>query len=1483
MDMDDIIVRGRGASRDFNRGSGNGDHALVTDSLKPAQSHKKDGQFFTREDGAVCRHYFSKDDVLIIGPDIDTVPKKHRASNSERMHKMQRLKLLINMRDTVRQILDLQEEWSDESVEQNPNMDEPPWAKYQRDLLKLYNNFKDVYGPINKYELKDAGKRNKYGEQKPRRSYMNLKKFRKDPDAYLVASIENFDHETQTSEPGDIFFKRIVSARGMKKEIKNVQDAFDLCLSDKGRLDLDYIAGIFTDGPRDKDEVIAELSEKNIIFQDPETKEWQTQEDYLSGYVRDKLEIASHAAEQDLSYEVNVKALKKICPKTFKPSEIDVALGMNWIPTHVIEQFAREELGGADDVRVTYVAKLNKWWVEGSIEDDKKGNFELASEEYNALELLQIALERHLKQDGGRQAEIEKRNNAELNDYKKELIQQKFLEWLWKDASRRQDITELYNNKFQNFVPFKGDGAHLQLPGMSVAIDLRPHQKAAIWRTIKTGNMGLFHEVGAGKTFASIAAAMEMQRLGKIKKPIFEVPNHMLEQFAGDFLKLYPNANILVVKEDQFSEDGEKITAEEKKHKIVNRMREGNYDAIITTHSNSDLLKLSPKTQLQLKLEELREYRDLYEWHMDQSSSVVANDLERAYRNKKAELNWFLSSYQQHSKENSEYVEDENIDDSIDVFIDDGDFEDSVSDDKYWFEDQIDKDSDNPVWSDVLKSLEEDNPPPYFEDTNVDYSFKDEAHLYKNLRVVSRYPGVSRASSARAENFYQISQYLNKMNPGYYMTLMTATPVSNALSEIHTMMKYLQPENLKALGLEHFDAFSAMFTEMEDVLELVPETGRYQTVPRMTRYKNVAQLLRIISDFADIVLTENLDLNLPELEGKTIKPVRVDRPSSLDLFFYSLAYRAVDQRRGSYVYWNQIKESLTEEEIEEVISLAQARTRYDENGRLYKDKNGEIKTRDNIVKILTDARLATVDPRLVGIEPKEGERTKIDELVDNVFDIYQQYKDHEYFDKNGNTQPFTGTLQTVWCDLGVPKSTREFSVYDQIKTQLEHKGIPREMIRFIHDYKDDKSKEQLYEECRTGKVAVLILSKAKGGTGLNVQRLHIATHFMNVMYNDIEQPLGRLKRQGNLHEVVKAFAYLYRGASDEFMYNMVARKTYPAAQIMKGKMDASNYDFEDDLTSVLQGIAAEASDNPFALKKVEVDKKLNEIVNKKRIHGYGLKKAESEIDALSESIETDKNLLLLQKQVLTIRNSYRNDHYPVVIDNPYDENKIHKAGEELKNALRDFRFKLREQVKILDDDQGRSCAEIQMTIGTVYGFPIQVYGKVELLKRNVSGDGENEDFQTKREYKYSDLYLQIHDNYSDVIKFTKEDLRKTEDERVLIDFNKAKESKEKMSSDFKKAARSSQCDQDDLHAGMAERIVVGLRVLESKIQETENRIIQNQQRQSALKFLLDDPFPYQKEYDDLVKIKKEIDQKMLRASNDNESIADSNFDYGMSM
>lgn len=1359
----------------------------------------KDGQYYIADNGAVYRYFTDTEDVLELAPKgVPVTKESQRAQSGDELAKLVRLKRLIQMRDTVRDILDLQERISDEEIGA-AGLEEPPWAEKQRELHKLYDAFYSTYGAINHYEWQRAGVADSKGEQPVFKKHPNLRTFRRDPDAYLVASLEIFNEDTGEARKAPVFYERILAPRYHLPRVETVSEALNVCLSEKAKVDPAFMTELLPD--MEPEQIMAALSRDGKVFYDPGAKRWETREAYLSGNVRAKHSKALNMAKRNPYYEAHVKALESVMPEEVGPADINVHLGAHWIPPEIVKQFAEEELG-LENVTVHYIPKAHRWFAYGDVYDHYKAGFEFGTEHLNSLDLLSSSL-------NGRKAKVHGRKikNEALNKSETELacgaqdsLENRFKEWIWEDEKRAGSLIKYYNDTFNSLVPQRPDGSHMRLPGTSLAIQLRDNQKNVAWRNVTSGNTLYAHEVGAGKTFASITAAMELKRLGKAEKPCFVVPNHMLVQFSRDFMQLYPNGNILVLEQDQFQDDGKPTTSADKIEKFVRRARDHDWDAIFITQSNFDQLNVSPQTELQLRLDDIRDYRDMLQDEAFAGKGETQSYLRDLYRKKVEELKEFLCPVEKTP-----------------------DFDDEEKEEEYYsrrdkIEELFDNSADHDSWLSYLKNLDSYEKPG-FEDTGIDYLFVDEGQDYKNLGISSRYTGLSRSGSARAENMDRKLCYLRQQNPENYISLMTATPVSNTVSEIYTMTRYLAPELLDAYGIESFDAWVSMFAEPVNAIEMVPEGGDYRMMERIAKYKNVPELLRMFHSFADIVLRDELNLDIPELKGGKHQIVTVPRSESLAGFFDELAERSVRIR----------------------------------NGQVSSDV-------DNMLKVTMEGRLATTHPALVGLGTSLETPAKVEALAEEVAKRYHTNKDNVYYDDNGEPEDITGALQMVFSDIGIPKTEDDFSVYAEIKKQLVEKGVPAETIRFVHDYDTDKKKGALFEDCRQGRVSVLLGTTQKLGTGTNVQKRLIAQHHLDVPWrpSDLIQRDGRILRQKNQNKEVEILRYVMENSFDAYMWQTLERKLKFISQIMRGHMEGREIEELEPLIMTYTEAKMAAANDPDMIEYVEVETALEALQKAKNNHDRSRRRAVYEVQERELELEKLEERL---KGEQSVRRSVKPDPDIAVPVTLGEETFDSIAGAE--NALKAYLRSLRKELR--GNDSG--CLS-RKNIGTVHGKTMSLDARVDVDEKEREDEKSGEK-RIDRQYKY-EFKLTVNDPVKTSFTLSGTDIRETKQERELRLARQEAEGKGMDLSDTFDDISQNEEEENIETRQIITEILGRYENLGTKIDHLKEELGRLKSEFEGFSGAASEEFPQQKEYDELSKRMKVLNEKLMRKKRNSE-------------
>jgi len=1398
----------------------------------------KDGQYYLNEDnGAVYRRDLEHGDALIFAPKGVPVSDPHRrADTRKKREKLAKLKMLIQMRDTARKILEMQEAYADDVLDDDGNS---PWATEQKRLNEIYDAFLKAFGPINKIKINKFGKLDLNGGRAEYRTRPNLKKFRKDPDAPLVAGLELYNEITGVAEKAPIFYARVLAPRGKKPDIQDAKAALAFCLAEKGRVSLSYMQKLLGED-HEPEQTLAELSEAGLIFFDPASDSWESREAYLSGDIRAKLDAALQAQEQAPGFRRNIAALRKVLPPNLSPLEIDLSLGMHWIPEDFIREFAMEVLGASLDTNITYVPLSHSWYVDGDVADHGRGYHEFGTQYASSLQILEdvlrgqdSSLSGYRDQDGS-----SKDSESDLAAEKQEAIKRAFARWVWEDADHAAFITNLYNRRFNSVVPRKYDGNHLYFPGKAVTVHLREHQSDVAWRNTQSGNTLYAHEVGAGKTFASISACMELRRIGKSQKPLFVVPNHMLEQFSRDFMLLYPNAHLLILEDDQFTTDGRKLTRFEKMHAFVKKAKDHDWDAVFMTQSNFDLLQASPRTRMDMTVGRLREIADeidrLHGKGLDDGCDALKDLDEKLY----GELWSFLDMLgidapdELKLEEREEYITE------------------------VWKNDirpLLNVDLSDEEWAQYLKAYEGrfSSDLPYFEDMGVDYLFIDEGHDYKNRTIESRHQQLSRMGSSRAQALDEKLFYLREINPGCYISLMTATPISNAISEIYSMQCYMQPEVLEAQGIRHFDAWAKMFAESVRSIEMAPEGGVYRIVERISRYKNIPELMRLFHQFADIVSKERLDLDLPDLKGGAPQTIVVPQNPAIQNFFKSLSKRASRVRKDGG-HWEQISKGLDPNDLIEIDQHIRDRTEMNGDGLPY---NEEERPEDNMLKIIMDGRLATLHPALVGLHPKEKPAGKIEANVAETAKRYHANKDRVYYDEEGNPEPFTGSLQMILCDLGIPKSGGQFSVYDEIRFQLVQEGVPEDQIRFIHDYTDDKKKAELFEDCRQGKVAVLIGTTGKLGTGTNVQKRLIAMHELDPPWRptDVIQRNGRIIRQKNQNPEVEILRYVVEGSYDVYLWQTLERKAQFIHQIMRGDTSIRHLDETDSFAHECAAIKALAANNPLIFEKAEVDFRLEELEHKQRVFEYERQQARRKIEELRAAFEDAHAKKVQMDATAKLIKKIKSNEYPVAIKGKSFSSAA-AAGEFLKAHLRSFRARLRAQPDEV----------ITESLGTLYGMRIDLEASVEVIDKNADSAEES---RPRKEYKYS-FEIVVRDGHKTRISISQNDMRETREERA---FRKAVEKAEgeppevvrSLCDEFRLSAEQ-QADVYEVNRALAGKLVGVYQSFEQDYEAQQKTVKDIQEQITSLRKIIRSPFAYQQEMSELRARQAELEKELTK-------------------
>ena len=971
---------------------------------------------------------------------------------NSRMNKMEvsvtaanRIKGMIELRDCTRRLIEYQlEGYPDEDI-----------AREQHNLNTLYDRYTDKYGLLN--------------------SRANNMAFSDDSAYCLLCSLEVIDENGNLGRKADMFTKRTIRQQSVVTSVDTATDALAVSLSEKAKVDMPYMAELTG---KTEEQLAEELT--GVIFLNPTTKQYETADEYLSGDVRWKLQLLREI--DDPQYAANMAALEKVQPKDLSASEIDVRLGATWLPPEDIEQFVHELLSTAyyirNRIKVHYSPITAAWNIENKNADynNVAAGVTYGTNRINAYKIIEETL--NLKDvrifdtvtdENGNEVRVLNKKDTILAQQKQQAIKDAFRDWIWKDPDRRDRLTTLYNTKFNSIRPREYDGSHIRFTGMNPEITLRPHQVNAIARILYGGNTLLAHVVGAGKTFEMVASAMESKRLGLCQKSLFVVPNHLTEQWAAEFLQLYPSANILVATKKDFETRNRK--------KFCSRIATGDYDAVIIGHSQFEKIPMSIERQRAVLQEQLDEIVDgIAEAKSARAERFTVKQLEKTKKQIKLKL---------------EKLNDQSRKDDVVTF----------------------------------------------EELGADRLFVDEAHFYKNLFLFTKMrnvAGLAQTEAQKSADLFMKCRYLDELTGGRGIVFATGTPISNSMTEMYTMQRYLQYETLRRQGLTHFDAWASTFGETITSIELAPEGTGYRAKTRFARFYNLPELIAMFKQVADIQTADMLNLPVPTVNYHNV----VMKPS--------------------------------EHQRDMVASLAE---------RAERVRNGMVEpTVDNMLKITNDGRKLALDQRLVNGMLPDNEESKVNACMDNIYRVWEA----------GEEKKLT---QLVFCDLSTPHNDGTFNVYDDLKAKLMERGIPAEEIAFIHDAKTEVQKAALFTSVRRGLVRVLIGSTAKMGAGTNVQRKLAAEHHLDIPWrpSDIEQREGRMIRQGNTNESVEVFRYVTENTFDAYMWQTIESKQKFISQIMTSKSPVRSCEDIDETALSYAEVKALATGNPYIKEKMDLE------------------------------------------------------------------------------------------------------------------------------------------------------------------------------------------------------------------------------------------------------------------------------------------------------
>ena len=1076
---------------------------------------------------------------------------------------------MIGIRDAVRNLIEAQRDGCD---------DEQLHA-LQADLTQNYDTFVKEFGNIHKRGNKLA--------------------FRKDAGYPLLLALEKLDDEQNVIGKTAIFSKRTISPHIVATHADTPEDALGLSLAERGKIDLAYMSALLDGMPQEQ--ITTALRQQ--IFLDPQTQEWQPADEYLSGNVRAKLDIARLAAQSDPDFAVNVQMLERVQPEPLTAADINVKLGTTWIPPEDINRFIRDVLHPPfytlDKIKTSYSDAAKLWYVSNKSVD--KDPHSLAYTKYgtsrvNAYELLELSLNLRdvqvsdVKIIDGKEKRIPNTKETIKARNAQDALRQAFKDWVFDDPARRERLVGYYNEHFNTTRPREFDGSHLTLPGINPSIQLYSHQKDAVARILYGGNALLAHCVGAGKTWTMAAAAMELRRLGLSHKPMFVVPNSLTEQWGTEFQQLYPGANILVAVEADFTKENRKA--------FCARIATGDYDAVIIGHTQFEKIPLSPENERR---------------HIERQLDALELSLTDAKRNK--DLNFTVKRLESSKKK---------------------------------LETRLEKLMDAKEKDDVVT----------FEELGVDRLFVDEADEFKNLALFTKMRnvgGISTSAAQKSEDMLAKCEYLNEKTDYHGVCFATGTPVSNSMTELYTMMRYLQNDTLESVNMTDFDSWASNFGETVTAMELAPEGTGYRTKTRFAKFCNLPELINLWRQAADIQTADMLDLQRPEVEYHNVK---AQPTAAQQAMVQELGKRADRVRSGAVAPYE-----------------------------------------DNMLAITNDGRKLALDQRLADSSLPDDPGSKLNMVVENVFNTWESSK------------PTKGT-QLIFCDLATPsaagKDSGRFCSYDDIRDKLIAKGVPADQIAYIHDADTPAKKNALSSKMKSGAIRVLIGSTAKMGAGFNVQERLVALHHVDCPWRprDVEQRDGRILRQGNTNEKVHIYRYVTEGTFDSYNWQTVENKQKFISQVVTGKSPARTCDDIDDAALSYAEVKALAAGDPEIKERMELDVDVQKLSVLRTAYHNDQYKLEDDVNVnLPHSIVKKENMIAaLKRDQATLDANHaqaEGDTFCIEL-NGKTYNAKDKAGEALLSMV------AAERKKISQNMDGKLTYEDARPIGSYCGFALEL-------------------------------------------------------------------------------------------------------------------------------------------------------------------------------
>ena len=964
---------------------------------------------------------------------------------------------MVELRQIVNELIDQQlNDYPDEDIKAT-----------QERLNAAYDAFTAKYGLINDKK--------------------NARLFDDDSSYYLLCSLENLDENKNLKSKADMFTKRTIRPERVVTSVDTPSEALAVSIGEHGKVDLPYMAELLGT-PGNCERITTELS--GVIFKDPAADAddpeagWQTADEYLSGNVRDKLRMAQLAAESHPEFKVNVDALTKAQPKDLEASEIDVRLGATWLAPSIVQQFMMETFQPPYRIRYNnaITVRYSPYTSEWRISNKSATGFGdiMATETYgtrraNAYKILEDTLNLRDSrvydtiEEDGKEKRVLNQNETTLAQQKQQAIKDAFAGWVWKDPQRRALLVKKYNELFNSTRPREYDGSHIHFVGMNPEINLREHQRNAVAHVLYGYNTLLAHEVGAGKSFEMAASAMELKRLGLCQKSLFVVPNHLTEQWASEFLRLYPHAKLLVTSKKDFEPGNRK--------KFCARIATGDYDAVIIGHSQFEKIPLSAERQERLIQEQMDEIEEAIEEAKAQvGEHFTVKQLEKLRKSLKQKLK-------------------------------------------------------------KLQGADRKDDVVTFEQLGVDRLFVDESQNYKNLFLYTKMrnvAGLSTSEAQKSSDMFGKCRYLDEITGGRGVIFATGTPISNSMTEMYTLMRYLQYNTLQQKGLTHFDAWASTFGETTTAIELAPEGTGYRARTRFAKFFNLPELMAMFKEAADIKTSDQLHLPVPDAKFETV----VVKPSEIQQdMVQALSERAAEVHSGS---------------VDPSV--------------------------DNMLKITSDGRKIGLDQRLMNSALPDDPNSKLNACVNNVLRIWNDTKEQKL-------------TQLIFCDMSTPKGDGSFNVYDDIRTKLLNAGVPEQEIEFIHNADTENKKAELFSKVRSGQVRVLLGSTAKMGAGTNVQTLLVAVHHLDVGWrpSDMTQRNGRIIRQGNQNKQVYVYNYVTESTFDAYLYQTLENKQKFISQIMTSKSPMRSCDDIDEQALSYAEIKALCAGDPRIREKMDLD------------------------------------------------------------------------------------------------------------------------------------------------------------------------------------------------------------------------------------------------------------------------------------------------------